>query len=238
MPSTPDSKLACRVISLPGLVPYDHALAAQYRLVKRRFEGSIPDIVLLLTHPPTITLGRRTHGSDLLTSIDELSQRGIAVVESDRGGEITYHGPGQLVAYPVFDLRSHGQDLHRYIRHLEDVVISALAGIGIAGETIPSLTGVWVDGTKVAAIGIKVSRWITMHGLAINIDPDLSPMRRDFVPCGIRDRPVTSLAEIMAPVPSRERVEELLIRAFAEVFTLEIERIDPDSEIGRGIIGE
>jgi lipoyl(octanoyl) transferase len=228
----------CRVISYSQPVPYDVALAAQYRLAKDRYEGLVPDTVLLLEHPPTITLGRRTREADLLTSREALDARGILVVESDRGGEITYHCPGQLVAYPIFDLRSHGQDLHFYIRGLEEVVIRALSDLGIVGERIPSLTGVWVNGAKIAAIGIKVSRWISLHGLAVNIDADLAPMREDLVPCGIKDRGVTSLAELLPAAPQREFVQELLIAAISSVFGANIERYDQDSAIGRGIIAQ
>lgn len=218
MPSSiPDTP--CAICSLPGLVPYAEALAHQYALVERRLAGAIPDTLLLLEHPPTITLGRGTHDTDLLTPIDVLAGRGIETVRVDRGGEITYHAPGQLVGYPILDLKAHGQDLHRYLRQLEDALILTLAGVGVTGERIAGLTGVWVEGRKIAALGIKVSRWVTMHGFALNISLGLGPMRHDFVPCGINDRGVTSLAELLPERGlTRADMEPLVITAFADVF--------------------
>lgn len=188
-------------------------------LARRRQADEAPDTLLLLEHPATITLGRGTDDADLLTDAQELSARGIAVVRTDRGGEITYHAPGQIVGYPILDLRAHGQDLHRYLRDLEEVLVRALNTFGLRGERIPGLTGVWVDGAKIAAIGIKVSRWVSMHGFALNIAPDLSPMRRDFIPCGIKDRDVTSLAERLPQEHlTRAQVEPQIVAAFCEVF--------------------
>ena len=211
----------CRIISSPGLVPYGRALAWQYALAGRRRAGETPDTLLLLEHPPTITLGRRTRQEDLLTSPERLYAQGIAVVESDRGGEITYHAPGQLVGYPILDLREHGQDLHRYLRDLEETLIQAAATLGIHAGRLPGLTGVWVEGKKIAAIGIKVSRWISLHGFALNITTDLTPMRRDFVPCGIHDRGVTSLQELRPEkVWTRAEVEDAVVAAFADIFDM------------------
>ena len=193
--------------------------------------GEIPDTLLLLEHPPTITLGRRTQREDLLTPPERLRAEGIAVVEADRGGEITYHAPGQLVGYPILDLKEHGQDLHRYLRDLEETLIGALAAFGIAGERMPGLTGVWVGDDKIAAMGIKVSRWVSMHGFALNVTADLSPMRRDFVPCGVRDKGVTSLAELRPERAwTRAEVEEAVVASFADVF-----RVTPMRE-QRGIL--
>ena len=140
-------------------------------------------------------------------------------MEVDRGGEITYHAPGQLVGYPILDLREHGQDLHRYLRDLEETLIRALKTFEITGCRLPGLTGVWVGNDKIAAIGIKVSRWVSMHGFALNVTADLGPMRRDFVPCGVRDKGVTSLAELRPERAwARAEVEEAVIAAFADVF--------------------
>ena len=209
----------CQIISLPEPVPYDEALTWQYDLVRRRCTGDIPDTLLLLEHPPTITLGRRTRREDLLTPPDRLRAQGIHVVEADRGGEITYHAPGQLVGYPILDLRTHGQDLHRYLRDLEETLIRVVAVFGIASGRSPGQTGIWVGDDKIAAIGIKVSRWVSMHGFALNITADLTPMRRDFVPCGIRHKGVSSLAEIRPERTwTRMEVETATIEAFAEVF--------------------
>jgi len=213
----------CRIITIPESVPYADALAQQYALVRSRQAGEIPDTLLLLEHPPTITLGRGSVEADLRVSQAELNQRGVALERVDRGGEITYHAPGQLVGYPVLDLREHGQDLHRYLRDLEEVLILTLAHFGLRGERIPGLTGVWVENRKIAAIGIKVSRWVCMHGLALNIDVGLTPFRRDFVPCGIADRDVTSLAELLpGDCPTRSEVEAVLLRSFAQIFEMSL----------------
>ncbi len=140
----------------------------------------------------------------------------------DRGGEITYHGPGQLVGYPILDLRQHGQDLHQYLRDLEEVMIQTLAVYGLSGERVAGRTGVWVEERKIAAIGIKVSRWVSLHGFALNITTDLTPFRRDIVPCGIHDRDVTSLAELLpGGCPNRVEVEAATVAAFADVFGIE-----------------
>jgi len=218
MLSIPDMP-PCRIISYPQPVPYRAALAQQYGLAERRHRGEIPDTLLLLEHPPTITLGRGSHEADLLTDEASLRARGIAVERVDRGGEVSYHGPGQLVGYPILDLRGHGQDLHRYLRDLEEVLIRTLAVWGLEGERVPGRTGVWVQDRKIAAIGIKVSRWVSLHGWALNITTDLLPFRQDIVPCGIRDRDVTSLAELLGDrCPSRDEVEAVAVRAFAARF--------------------
>jgi lipoyl(octanoyl) transferase len=209
----------CRILSYPSPIPYRTALALQYELAEQRRLEAIPDTLLLLEHPAVITLGRRTDEADLLTEESVLAARGIAVERVDRGGEISYHAPGQLVGYPILDLRRHGQDLHKYLRDLEEVIIRSLAVYGLHGERIPGLTGVWVGGRKIAALGIKVSRWISLHGWALNITTDLTPFRQDFVPCGIHDRDVTSLAELLpSDVPTRAEVEEIILAAFSEVF--------------------
>ena len=213
----------CRVISTSKPLHYTDALAWQYTLMRDRQAGEISDTLLLLEHPPTITLGRGSTEADLRVSEAELKQRGVAVERVDRGGEITYHAPGQLVGYPILDLRQHGQDLHRYLRDLEEVIILTLVHYGLKGERIAGLTGVWVDGRKIAAIGIKVSKWVSMHGFALNIDADLTPFRRDFVPCGITDRDVTSLAEqLQERCPHRSEVEAALLEPFAQVFGMSL----------------
>ena len=217
MLSIPDRP--CRILSYAEPVPYPDALARQYALAERRGRGEIPDTLLLLEHPPTVTLGRGGRESDLLTDEASLRARGIAVARVDRGGEVSYHGPGQLVGYPILDLRGHGQDLHRYLRDLEEVLIRTLAVWGLEGERVPGRTGVWVGDRKIAAIGIKVSRWVSLHGWALNIMTDLTPFRRDIIPCGIRDRGVTSLAELLGDhCPARAEVESAAVRAFAAQF--------------------
>ncbi len=209
----------CQLISYPDPVPYAEALALQYELADRRGRGEAPDTLLLLEHPPTVTLGRRTDERDLLSSEAALKARGFAVERVDRGGEITYHAPGQIVGYPILDLRGHGQDLHKYLRDLEEVLIQTLAVYRLAGERVPGRTGVWVGDKKIAAIGIKVSRWVALHGFALNITTDLTPFREDFVPCGIRDKEVTSLAEQLGPgCPGRAEVEPVIVENFGRVF--------------------
>ena len=223
IPIIPDLP-TCHVISSAELVPYRTALALQYALAERRQRGEIPDTLLLLEHPSVITLGRGSREADLLTDEADLKARGIAVERVDRGGEISYHGPGQLVGYPILDLRGHGQDLHRYLRDLEEVIIQTLAVYGLQGERVPRRTGVWVQDRKIAALGIKVSRWVSMHGWALNITTDLTPFRRDIVPCGISDRDVTSLAELLpGQTPARAEVEKTLLAAFAEIFKVSLE---------------
>lgn len=219
--SIPDLPV-CRILSYPQPVEYRTALAWQYALAEQRQRGNTPDTLLLLEHPPTITLGRRTDEADLRTDEASLKARGIAVERVDRGGEISYHAPGQLVGYPILDLRGRGQDLHRYLRDLEEVLIRTLAVYGLEGTRVPGRTGVWVDERKIAAIGIKVSRWVSLHGWALNITTDLTPFRRDFIPCGIRDRDVTSLAELLpGSTPARAEVENAVVAAFCQVFATE-----------------
>ena len=216
----------CRIISYSQPVPYQTALAYQYTLAEQRRLETIPDTILLLEHPAVITLGRRTDEADLLTSETALNKRGITVERVDRGGEISYHAPGQLVGYPILDLRQHGQDLHKYLRDLEEVLIRTLAVYGILGERISGLTGVWVEGCKIAAIGIKVTRWISLHGWALNITADLTPFRQDFVPCGIKDRDVTSLAELLPGQSlTRAEVEAILLPQFAEIFGMTLDKL-------------
>lgn len=209
----------CQLISYPRPVPYIGALAQQYALAEQRGRGEIPDTLLLLEHPPTITLGRRTQDTDLLTPEAALRAQGIAVERVDRGGEITYHGPRQMVGYPILDLRQHGSDLHKYLRDLEETLIQTIAPFGLTGERVPGRTGVWVQDRKIAAIGIKVARWVSLHGFALNISPDLAPFRAKFVPCGISDKDVTSMAEKLgAGCPAWVEVEAVLLEKFAKIF--------------------
>ena len=176
-----------------GEVDYGEAWRLQQELVTLRQQEAIPDSLLLLTHPRTITLGRKSAESHLLGSREQLAAQGFSIYDVDRGGDVTYHGPGQLVGYPIFDLTLHGRDLHHFLRNLEESLILALAEHGIRGTRLPPHTGVWVDSHKIAAIGIKVSRWVTSHGFALNVDSDLADFA-NIVPCGIRERGVTSIA--------------------------------------------
>ncbi|MBK5296531.1 MAG: lipoyl(octanoyl) transferase LipB [Vicinamibacteria bacterium] len=202
-----------------GLVPYVAALDLQKALVEDRRAGRIPDTLLLLEHPHVITLGvkvadARTH---VLATPGSLARRGVEVVETGRGGDVTYHGPGQLVAYPILDLTPDRQDVHRYVRDLEAVMIRLCAAYGVAAHRIAGFSGAWVGDRKIGAIGVRISRWITSHGLAFNASTDLSFFDL-IVPCGIADRGVTSLSlEVGRPVPADE-VADAFVQAFAAVF--------------------
>ncbi|MBE9100713.1 lipoyl(octanoyl) transferase LipB [Vacuolonema iberomarrocanum] len=197
-----------------GQVPYDVSWAWQRSLVAlKKHDPSQPDWLLLLEHPPVYTLGQ---GASLEFVKGDSTARSIPLHRTERGGEVTYHAPGQLVGYPILDLRHYRQDLHWYLRQLEEVIIQAIAPFGFVGERVAGLTGVWVEGRKVAAIGIKVSRWITMHGFAVNVCPDLRGFQ-DIVPCGIADRPVGALAE-WQPDLTVEMVREAIAQAMTDVF--------------------
>ena len=200
-----------------GRVPYHEAWAIQKERVADRAAGRIPDTLLLLDHPPVITLGKAASAAHLLGSAAELAGRGIELVETDRGGDITFHGPGQIVGYAIVDLGPRDRDLHRYLRDLEEVVIRALADFGIFAGRSPGLTGVWVGAGKVAAIGIRVSRWVTHHGFALNVDTDLASFDL-IVPCGLAGRPVTSMRALLGRGVERFAVEDALERAFRDVF--------------------
>lgn len=197
-----------------GLVPYSVAWELQRSLVASRLQNpDLDDVLILLEHPPVYTLGT---GSSLDFLKFDPSQSEWEVHRIERGGEVTYHCPGQLVGYPILNLRYYRQDLHWYLRQLEEVLIQVLAVYGLKGERVAGYTGVWLEGRKVAAIGIKVSRWITMHGFALNVCPDLQGFKR-IVPCGISDKPVASLAEFI-PGIEFEQVRQLVASAFAAVF--------------------
>lgn len=201
-----------------GIVTYLDAWDLQRQLVSRIAASEEPETLLLLEHPPTYTLGRSGGRDHLLVDERELAARGAVLVESDRGGDITYHGPGQIVGYPLLDLRKRtGGDVHRYLRLLEEVLISVLASYGLEGEREPPYTGVWCDGAKVAAIGVKVSRGVTMHGFALNVGTDLS-YYDSIVPCGIRGRQVTSMQHLLGRSVSTTDVLEHVERCFLERF--------------------
>ncbi len=201
-----------------GLVPYSVAWEWQRSLVAQRIQDpSLDDVLLLLEHPPVYTLGQ---GSSLEFLKFDPTQLDVELHRIERGGEVTYHCPGQLVGYPILNLRYYRQDLHWYLRQLEEVLIQLLAIYGLKGDRIAGMTGVWLEGRKVAAIGIKVSRWITMHGFALNVCPDLTGFER-IVPCGIADKPVGSLAQFI-PGIRVEDVRQLVATKFADVFGVEL----------------
>ena len=201
-----------------GLIPYSEALALQSDLVVRRRTGDIPDQLLLLQHPHIITLGTASSRSHVLA--DESKRRHLAIdlIDVGRGGDVTYHGPGQLVAYPILDLKPDRKDVHRYLRDLESVVVRTLDEINIRGEPVPDLTGVWVDGRKIAAIGVRVSSgWITSHGFALNVSTDLSYFET-IVPCGIQDVSITSVSQELGRTVDVTDILETVSEAFSEIF--------------------
>jgi lipoyl(octanoyl) transferase len=206
-----------------GRIAYADALALQRALVEERREGGTGDLLLLVEHPHVLTLGVRGDGgrSHVLASPDALAARGIDVFETGRGGDVTYHGPGQLVGYPIMDLRPDRCDVHRYVRDLEEVLIRTAKDFGVAAGRIEGLTGVWVGREKLAAIGVRISRWITSHGFALNVHPDLTCFDL-IVPCGIRDHGVTSLARLAGEVDAGA-VEARLLEHFCDVFDRRIE---------------
>jgi len=213
-----------------GEIEYGAALELQRRLHEARRAGARPDTLLLLSHPPVVTVGRGSRPDHVLLPEPELRRRGIALWETDRGGDVTFHGPGQIVGYAIFDLREHGQDLHRFLRRMEEAILRALRAFGLEGRRIAGLTGVWVGERKVCAIGIRVSRWITMHGFALNVSTDLSYFDV-IVPCGIPDREVTSLSALLGRSVDRRQVENALANAFADEFALDPREEAPDPNL-------
>jgi lipoate-protein ligase B len=202
-----------------GRIEYGEAWAFQRMLVERRAAGDIPDQLLIVEHPHTITLGRNGRMEHLLADVETLRRAGVSFHATDRGGDITYHGPGQMVGYPIVDLREWKRDVVAYVRALEEAIIGALGELGVGAVRVPGLTGAWVEGKKVAAIGVHIRRWITSHGWALNVSTDLSYFRH-IVPCGLA-QPVTSLRELGCPV-SWADAAAALARQFGRVFGCEI----------------
>ena len=206
-----------------GLVPYADGVELQRRFVEERRADRIPDQLLLLEHPPVITLGVKVRHdqSNVLATPDTLARAGVELFETGRGGDVTYHGPGQVVGYPILDLRPDRCDVHRYVRDLEDVMIAASADFGVSAGRVAGLTGAWVGDDKLAAIGVRIARWITSHGFAFNVSTDLSHFDL-IVPCGIRNRGVTSLDRVLGKTVRIREVEDAITRAFARVFDREV----------------
>lgn len=202
-----------------GLIGYTEALEWQHRLVDQRKKGLIPDQLLFVEHPHVITLGRNAHPENLLATPEWYAQNGIELHETNRGGDVTYHGPGQLVGYPIFDLRDWKRDVVAYVRAIEQVLIDALAQFGIRGTLSPGATGVWVGEAKVCAIGVHISRWVTSHGFALNIDTDLRYFQY-IVPCGLT-KPVTSLRELGCGA-SRQEIAAAVAEQFSNHFGCEV----------------
>lgn len=225
-----------------GLVAYDEALVAQRWLRDAREDGSIPDVLLLLEHPPTYTRGRRSTPEELPMAAEWYEMQGIAIHDTDRGGRVTYHGPGQLVAYPIVDLGAYGDDVHEYVRRLEQVAISALGEHGVAAQTIEGLTGVWTEGEppasaagakearKIGSIGVHVSRGITTHGLSVNVSNDLQPFEW-VVPCGIEGCQVSSLNRELGAEQELASFADTVAERYAKVYEREPAEASP-AELG------
>jgi lipoate-protein ligase B len=204
------------------VTPYGEALEMQRAAARARIGGELDsDLLILLEHPPVVTLGRSARGQNLIASPEFLATRGVEVFEVERGGDVTFHGPGQLVGYPVLDLRGHRKDLHWYLRTLESALAGALHEVGLAAEPREGLTGVWTGGRKIASIGVHARDWVTWHGFALNVNTDLSYF--DFiVPCGIQGVVMTSVArELGSTAVDMAVVREVVVRSFAEAFGLE-----------------
>jgi lipoyl(octanoyl) transferase len=213
-----------------GLVPYGEAWELQRSLAGAVSQGAIPDTILLLEHPPTVTTGRRTEEGEL--HIPEGA--GVEIVETDRGGKSTFHGPGQLVCYPIFDLKRHGQDVKRYCRDLEEALILTLAKLGIEGERIDGLTGVWLTRPprKIASIGIHIAKWVTTHGYALNVDLDPAPFTQWITACGLEDAAFTTVARELGRTVTVDDTRGPALEALAEVFELELEELPADAGHG------
>jgi lipoyl(octanoyl) transferase len=214
--------MLCHVEQL-GLVDYAQALDLQKEKVAERKAGAIPDTLLLLEHPHVYTLGRNARRENLLVSAEWLASRGAQVFETDRGGDVTYHGPGQLVGYPIFDLTKHRRDISWYMRSLEEVFVRTARDFGIAADRSPGAPGVWVGNDKLVAMGVHLSRWVTSHGFALNVNTDLSYFDW-IIPCGLPDKGVTSLAKLLGRPLEMEAVTERVVECFGAVFGLEVDR--------------
>jgi len=208
-----------------GRTDYKSAWDLQKKTVELRQAGNIPSVLLFTEHDPVITLGRASSLRNLLCSPEELRNKGIGLFEIERGGDITFHGPGQLVVYPIVDLSSHGRDLRKYLRDLEKVIIAVLKEYGINAGAKEGLTGVWAHDYKLAAIGVAVSRWITYHGAALNVNTDLDYFKL-IHPCGITEYPVGSMKMLLGKEINLNEVKQRVERRFAEVFGYIIELVD------------
>ena len=222
-----------------GLVPYADGLELQRRLVEDRKADRIPDTLLLLQHPHVLTVGVKKDGKEhILATPDRLASLNVAVFETGRGGDVTYHGPGQLVGYPIINLDPDRRDVHKYVRDLEEVMIRVCADYGLAADRVSGFSGAWVKGDsgdeKIGAIGVRISRWITSHGFAFNVTTDIDFFNL-IVPCGIADKGVTSLAAKLGNAPTMAEVEERFVRHFAAVFDRDLRphrRLEPDTVAG------
>ncbi|MFW5878905.1 MAG: lipoyl(octanoyl) transferase LipB [Myxococcota bacterium] len=226
MSASPSRRLE---ILSPGLLSYEEGLRLQRQLAEERAVGARPDTLILLEHPPTITLGRSARGENVLYPVEMLSSRGVDIHHCDRGGDVTFHGPGQLVAYPIVSLEGSRCSVRGYMRDLEEVMIRCCKDHGVAAGRKPGMIGAWIGGDdpadpwrKIGAAGVHISRWITTHGLALNVSVDLDYFSL-INPCGITEHPITSLAAELKPAhpPSLREVSERLIEHFSEIFGVE-----------------
>ena len=212
-------------VAFLGMVPYGEALELQRELAKQRISGEIPqDLLLLLEHPPVVTMGRSAKSRNLVASKEFLESRGVELFDVERGGDVTFHGPGQLVGYPIIDLKRHKLDLHWYLRQVEEALIRTLAACSILAERNPGLTGVWTNGRKIASIGVHARDWVTWHGFALNVTTDLSYFDL-IIPCGIDGVAMTSIFRELESQDSQSLPDTLfpgaaVVRSFAELFDL------------------
>jgi lipoate-protein ligase B len=213
--------MQCIIYQL-GLVEYVEAYALQGKLLRQRLNGEISDILLLLEHPPTFTIGKSGKMENILVSKEELFEEGSSLFFVDRGGDVTYHGPGQLVGYPILDLKARGRDVHKYVRDLEEVILRTLKSFSIDAHRDRNHAGVWVNQEQIASIGLSIKRWVSMHGFALNINPNLEHFSL-INPCGFSDRKATSISKLLGHEVSMEVVAENLIANFSEVFDTRME---------------
>jgi len=225
--------MLCIVYQL-GLITYSEAYHLQRQLLYQRVNNEIADTLLLLEHPPTITIGKSGKLENVLASQAQLAEAGVSLFFVDRGGDVTYHGPGQLVAYPIIDLRQRGRDVHQYLRDLEEVIIRTLSDFSITACRDSSHAGVWVRDEEIAAIGLRVSKWVSMHGFALNVNIDLEQFSL-INPCGFSDRKAASISSLLSQDVSIEAVTKKLLVRFSEVFNAQME---PGSDILAGVGNE
>ena len=199
-----------------GTCVYGKAWDIQKDLHAKRVQNEIPDTLILVEHPHVYTLGKNANAQHLIASQDFLKTRGIAIYQVDRGGDITYHGPGQLVGYPIFNLNDHHKSISWFVHTVEEVLIQFLASCGIPAERLEKFTGVWVDNRKIAAIGMRVSRWVTMHGFALNVSTDLS-LYDGIIPCGITSKGITRIIDLKSDIQMKQ-VKEDIVKIFIELF--------------------
>jgi len=204
-----------------GIINYEKAYKFQLKLLEKRYQNKINDTLLLVEHPPVLTIGTSGTRDNVIVNNNFLKEKGIEVFETRRGGDITYHGPGQIVGYPILNLKEHKKDLHWLLRSYEEVFIRLLKEYNIQADRIKGLTGVWVGNKKITAIGVGVRHWITYHGFAFNIDPKLEHFSY-IIPCGIKDKEVTSLKKELGSEIKKEEVIEKIIKYFAQVFKMDV----------------